>query len=111
MTFQFLVLTVDSVLSMFMIVTFTGRRWTWKSQNGVTRTDIDYILTNRPDIATDVIVFNEVNIGSDHRTVIINIKLDVGVERKKWMTKRPPKVDATQIGSKKIEFQFEWRKR
>ena len=25
-----------------------GRRWTWKSPNGVTETEIYYILTNRP---------------------------------------------------------------
>ena len=36
-----------------------------------------------------------------------NIKLDVEVERKKWTTKRPPRVDATRIGTKKIEFQLE----
>ena len=57
-----------------------GRRWTWKSPNGVTKTDIDYILTNRPDIVTDVTVINQVNFGSDHRMVISNIKLDVEVE-------------------------------
>jgi endonuclease/exonuclease/phosphatase family metal-dependent hydrolase len=57
----------------------TGRRWTWKSPNGVTKTEIDYILTNRPDIITDVTVINQVNIGSDHRLVMSNIKLDVEV--------------------------------
>ena len=40
-----------------------------------------------------------------------NIKLDVQVERQTLMTKRPPRVDATQIESKKIEFQLEWRNR
>ena len=43
-----------------------GRRWTWKSPNGVTKTESNYILTNRPDIVTDVTVINEVNIGTDH---------------------------------------------
>ena len=37
-----------------------------KSPNGVTKNEIDYILTTRPDIVTDVIVINQVNIGSDH---------------------------------------------
>ncbi len=27
------------------------------------------------------------------------------------MTKRPPRVDVTQIGSKMIEFQLKWRNR
>ena len=59
-----------------------GRRRTWKSPNGVTKTEIDYILINRPDIVTDVTVINQFNIGSDHRVVMGNIKLDVEVERK-----------------------------
>ena len=84
-----------------------GRRWTWKIPNGATKTKIDYILTNRSDIVTDVTVISQVNIGSDHKLVMSNIKLDVEVERDKLMTKRPPRVDATRIGSKKFEFQLE----
>ena len=74
-----------------------GMRWTWKSPNGVTKTEIDYTLTNI--------------IGSDHRLAMSNIKLEVEVERKTLMTKRPPTVDAPRIGSKKIEFQLELRNR
>ena len=37
-----------------------GRRWTRKSPNCVTNTEINYILTNRPDIATDAAVINQV---------------------------------------------------
>ena len=54
----------------------------WKSPNGVAKTEIDYILTKRPDIVTEVTVINQVNIGSDHRLVMNNIKLDIEVERK-----------------------------
>ena len=54
----------------------TGR-WTWKRPNGVTKTEIDYILTNRPDTVTDVTVIIQVSIESDHRLVMTNIKLDV----------------------------------
>ena len=88
-----------------------GRRWAWKSPNGVMKTEIDYILTTRLDIVTDVTVVNQVNIGSDHRLVMSNIKLDVEVERKEMMTKKLPRVDATRIGSKKTEFQLELRHR
>ena len=59
-----------------------GRRWTWKSPNGVTKTDTDCILTNRLDIATDVTVINQVNIGSYHIMVMSNIKSDLEVEGK-----------------------------
>ena len=64
-----------------------GRRWTWKSPNGVTKTEIDYILTNRPGVVTDVTVINQVNIATDHMIMHI-IKLDVEEERKTLMTKR-----------------------
>ena len=37
-----------------------GRRRTWKSPNGVTKTEIDYILINRPDIVPDVTVINQI---------------------------------------------------
>ena len=75
-----------------------GRRWTWKSRNGVTKTDIYYILTNRPDIVTKVTVIKQVNIGDDHRLVMSNIKLDIEVEMTKLMAKRTSRIDATRIG-------------
>ena len=62
-------------------------------------------------VMRDFNVINQVNIGSDHRLVMSNIKLDVEVEKKQLMTKRPPRVDATRIGSKKIEFHLELRNR
>ena len=68
-----------------------------ENTNGVTKTEFDYILTNRPDIVKYVTVINQVNIGSDHRLVMSIMELDVEVERKSLMTKRPPRVDATRI--------------
>ena len=53
-----------------------GRGWTWNSPNGVTKADIDYILTNRPDIVTNITVINQVNNGSDQIIFMSNIKLD-----------------------------------
>ena len=75
-----------------------GRRWKWKRPNGVKKIEIYYILTNRPDTVRDVTVINQVNIGGDHNIFMNNIKLDLQVERKTFMIKRPPRVDATQIG-------------
>ena len=52
-----------------MFLKKAGRRLTWKSPNGGMKAEIDYILTNRPDIVTYVTVINHhVNIRSDHRT-------------------------------------------
>ena len=36
-----------------------------ENPNGVTKTDIYYILTNRPDIVIDVRVISHINIGND----------------------------------------------
>ena len=71
-------------------------RWTWKSPNGVTKPDIDYVRIHRPDIFTNVVVDDPVNIGSDHTLVMNNTTLDVLVKRKESMTKRLPIVNTSQ---------------
>jgi len=48
-------------------------RWTWKTPNVVTKIEIDYILTNRQDIVTDVTVINLVNTESNHIMVMSSI--------------------------------------
>ncbi|XP_063957603.1 craniofacial development protein 2-like [Lytechinus pictus] len=48
------------------------RKWTWQSPNGTTRNEIDFILTNRPDIVKDVSVLNRFNTGSDHSKVHVD---------------------------------------
>ena len=53
-----------------------GRRWTWRSPDGNTKNEIDYIMTDKPSMVTDVTVINRVNIGSDHRMVMGSIKED-----------------------------------
>ena len=47
---------------------------------GVMKTEIDYILTNRPDIVTCITFINQVNIVSDYIMAMSNTKLDVEVE-------------------------------
>ena len=41
-----------------------GRRWTWGSPDGHTRNEIDYLMTDKPSMVTDVTVINRINIGS-----------------------------------------------
>ena len=50
-----------------------GRRWTWRSPDGNTKNEIDYIMTDTPSMVTDVTVINRVNIGSDHRMAMGSI--------------------------------------
>ena len=60
-----------------------GRRWTWRSPDGNTKNEIDYIMTDKPSMVTDVTVLNRVNIGSDHRMVMGSITLNTRAERRK----------------------------
>lgn len=43
------------------------RKWTWESPNGITRNEIDFIISKRKNVITDVDIVDEINIGSDHR--------------------------------------------
>ena len=64
-----------------------GRRWTWRSPDGNTKNEIDYIMTDKPSMVTDVPVLNRVNIGSDHRMVMGSIMLNTRAERRKLLNK------------------------
>ena len=61
-----------------------GRRWTWRSPDGNTKNEIDYIMIDKSSMVTDVTVINRVNIGSDHRMVIT---LNTRAERRKLLNK------------------------
>ena len=75
---------------------------------GKTKNEIDYIMIDKPNMITDVRVINRINIGSDHRMLMSNIRLDTKAERTKLLRKKkPPKFDTREIGIKKNEFQVE----
>ena len=85
-----------------------GRRWTWRSPDGNTKNEIDYIMTDKPSMVTDVTVINRVNIGSDHRMVTGSITLNTGAERRKLLNKNTrTRVDTQMIGTKTNTFQLE----
>ena len=87
-----------------------GRRWT--SPDGNTKNEIDYIMTDKPSMVTDVTVINRVNIGSDHRMVMGSITLNTRAERRKLLNKNTrTRVDTQMIGTKKNTFQLELKNR
>ena len=89
-----------------------GRRWTWRSPDGHTRNEIDYIMTDKPSMVTDVTVINRINIGSDHRMVVGSITLNTRAERGKLLNKNTrTRVDTQMIGTKKNTFQLELKNR
>ena len=85
-----------------------GRRWTWRSPDGNTKNEIDYIMTDKPNMVTDVTVINRVNIGSDHRMVIGSVTLNIREGRRKLLNKKTrTRVDTQMIGTKNNTFQIE----
>ena len=89
-----------------------GRRWTWKSPDGHIRNEIDYIMTDKPSMVTDVTVINRIDIGSDHRMVMGSITLNTRAERRKLVNKNTrTRVDTQMIGTMKNTFQLELKNR
>ena len=89
-----------------------GRRWTWRSPDGNTKNEIDYIMTDKPSMVTDVTVMNRVNTGSDHSMVMGSITLNTRAERRKLLNKNTrTRVDTQMIGAKKNAFQLELKNR
>ncbi|XP_013383867.1 uncharacterized protein LOC106154146 [Lingula anatina] len=83
-----------------------SRRWTWQSPDGCTRNEIDYIMTNRPNIFTDVKVLNRLDAGSDHRAVMGVIRINVRKDRQKCLSNPSKRPSIEQLVIKKDEFQI-----
>ena len=81
------------------------RRWTWISPNGVTKNEIDYILTDKPQTFTNVSVINSINTGSDHRMIRGSMTINTRLERAR-LVKRPNKANAVALSVKAAEFQL-----
>ncbi|PZC71243.1 hypothetical protein B5X24_HaOG213755 [Helicoverpa armigera] len=67
------------------------RKWTWLSPDGFTRNEIDFFMTDKKRIFSDVSVINRVKTGSDHRIVRASLNINVKLERSSLMksTLRP----------------------
>ena len=81
------------------------RRWTWISPDGQTKNEIDFIISNKKEVVTDVTVLNNCTIGSDHRMVRATVSIDLKRERSKMVRKNkntkwtPPKSDSSYADS------------
>ena len=76
------------------------------------KNEIDYIMTGKPSMGTDVSVINRINIVSDHRMVMGSITLNTRSGRRKLLNKNTrTRVDTPMIGTKKNTFQLELKHR
>ena len=85
---------------------FTGkaqRKWTWASPDGVTKNEIDYIITNRKSTVKNVTVLNQFTTGSDHRMVRAKVTLNTRFQRSK-LVKRRERIDAQRLYEQSEEF-------
>lgn len=73
-----------------------NRKWTWKSPNGETKNEIDFILTANPGIVENVEVLGKIK-SSDHRMLRSRIRLDLKRERTKLVTVKKPNLQALQL--------------
>ncbi|XP_030747799.1 craniofacial development protein 2-like [Sitophilus oryzae] len=65
----------------------SARKWTWKSPDGRTKNEIDFIITDKRHIVKDLTVLNKLTTRSDHRLVRARIELNTGKERLKMIKK------------------------
>ena len=65
--------------------------------------EVDYIMTDRPDIFLDVSVLNSLNTGSNHRMVKGKAKINTRFKGTK-MVAHPKKVDTDKLQHHRREF-------
>jgi len=80
------------------------RKWTWASADGVTKNEIDYIMSNRKSIVKNVTVLNRLNTGSDHRMVRAKVVLNTRTERER-MVRKKTFLDINRLKEQSAEFE------
>ena len=85
-----------------------NRRWTWISPDKKTKNEVDFVLTNRPQIIKNFEVLNCLKM-SDDRMVRVKIVLNEKLERLKLATKRTIRISTEAINEKRDEFRIALR--
>ena len=67
-----------------------NRYWTWEAPGGVTKNQIDFILSSDRKIVRNCEVITKVDIGSDHRMVRARVEIDKKLMRLKRIQKQKP---------------------
>eukprot|EP00057_Strongylocentrotus_purpuratus_P009229 XP_011663703.1 PREDICTED: uncharacterized protein LOC105438068 [Strongylocentrotus purpuratus] len=89
-----------------------SRYWTWESPNGVTKNQIDFILSNQRGIIKNCEVITNVDIASDHRMVRVNISINKKLARLRFIqNKRKTRINIMKLKGKKEEFQLKLHNR
>ena len=87
-----------------------NRCWTWICPNGETKNEIDYILTDKHGIFSDLSVLNSINTGINHRMVQGRAQINTRLERAK-LTVQPKKIDTNKLKKHQVKFEAELQNR
>ncbi|XP_072046347.1 uncharacterized protein [Amphiura filiformis] len=89
-----------------------NRYWTWESPNGITKNQIDFILSSQHGIVEDCSVITSVGISSDHRMVRAKIHIDRKLARLKIIrNQKKSKLNILKLKDLKNDFQLELKNR
>ena len=90
-----------------------NRYWTWEAPGGVTKNQIDFILSSDRKIVQNCEVITKVDIGSDHRMVRARVEIDQKKtnETKKNSKKKPYRLDLRVLEKLVTPFRIELKNR
>ena len=79
------------------------RKWTWASADGITKNEIDYIITNHKSTVKNVTILNNFTTGSEHRMVRAKVVLNTRAQRSK-LVKKSDVIDVQRLNELSEEF-------
>lgn len=81
-----------------------NRKWSWRSPDGKTKNEIDFIISSHKNIIRDVSVLNTVNVGSDHRLVRSKLCINGKLERSRQIRKAKRCIEGRKILQNKDKY-------
>ena len=89
-----------------------NRYWTWEAPGGVTKNQIDFILSSDRKIVQNCEVITKVDIGSDHHMVRAKVEIDKKLMRLKRIQKQKPyRLDLRVLEKLATPFRIELKNR
>ena len=89
-----------------------NRYWAWEAPGGVTKNQIDFILSSDRKIVQNCEVITKVDIGSDHRMVRARVEIDKKLMRLKRIQKQKPyRLDLRVLEKLATPFRIELKNR
>ena len=82
-------------------------KWTWRSPDGKTKNEIDFMLTNRIGSFINLKVIDTIKFNSDHRMIMAKIRLITKRQRRPYNSSNHFKTNNIDFNSYKIELKHQ----